>query len=245
MLGIGTGIDHSSVVEPADLKELTGNTATSLQLWLKNNTDVTTSQWKDSSGNDNHATQSSEADQATVSGGGLDFEETESDHYDLASTITIAQNQGFCMAAVIEQESASDNMILSKDTNDHIKIADQSTFRIVSNDDTQTTTTMRFTDGAVLAAGSKMLILVNRSAGAENRFTFFKNGTQLTFDTDTSSNEAQGENPFGFDINVLGARSGASQFFDGKILELAFWNRALTATEIADVNSYLQEIHGL
>ena len=109
MLGIGTGIDHSSVVEPADLKELTGNTATSLQLWLKNNTDVTTSQWKDSSGNDNHATQSSEADQATVSGGGLDFEETESDHYDLTSTITIGANQGFCVAFVIEMETVSNN----------------------------------------------------------------------------------------------------------------------------------------
>ena len=135
-------------------------------------------------------------------------------------------------------------MILSKDSNDHIKIADQNTFRIITNVDTQTTTSMKFTDGAVLAAGPKMLILVNRSSAGE-RFTFFKNGTQLTFDTDTSTNEAEGENPFGFDINVLGSRAGTSQFFDGKILELAFWNGALTAQEIVDVNYYLKNVHGL
>ena len=246
MLGIGTGINYASEsAVSTDLKQATSGSAEGLRLWLQNGVGVTAAKWADSSGFDNHATQSSEANQAAVSGGGLDFEETESDHYDLASTITISENQGFCMAAVIDQESASDNMILSKDSNDHIKIADQNTFRFISNDDTQTTTTMRFTDSTVFAAGSKMLILLNRSAGAANRFTFFKNGTQLTFDTDTSTNEAEGENPFGFDINVLGARAGTSQFFDGKILEIAFWNRSLTAQEITDVNSYLLSIHGL
>ena len=90
-----------------------------------------------------------------------------------------------------------------------------------------------------------MLILLNRSAGASNRFSFFKNGTELTANTDTSSNEAAGENPGGFDLNVLGAKEGSSQFFDGIIHEVAFWNRSLTSTEIADVNSYLKNFHGL
>ena len=240
-MSLSLGLSASS----SSYQEFTLTDTSDLSLWLKNNTGVTAAKWTDSSGNNNHAIQTNSGNQAALSGGGLDFEETESDHYDLASTITISENQGFCMAAVIDQESASDNMILSKDSNDHIKIADQNTFRFISNDDTQTTTTMRFTDSTVFAAGSKMLILLNRSAGAANRFTFFKNGTQLTFDTDTSTNEAEGENPFGFDINVLGARAGTSQFFDGKILELAFWSKSLTATEIAEVNSYLQNIHGL
>ena len=240
MLGLGNSVSGSSYVS-MDLKDAT----TDLELWLKNGVGVTAAKWDDSSGNNNHATQATEINQATVSNGGLDFEETDSAHYDLTSTITIAENQGFCMAVVVDQESASDNTILSKDSNDQIRIADQNTFTIVTNDPTQTTTSMKFTDGAVLAAGPKMLILVNRSAGVSNRFTFFKNGTQLTFDTDTSSNEAEGENPFGFDINVLGSRAGTSQFFDGKILELAFWSKGLNAQEIADVNSYLQGIHGL
>ena len=72
-----------------------------------------------------------------------------------------------------------------------------------------------------------------------------KNGVALTADVDTSSNEATGENPNGFDFDVLGSREGTGNFFDGVIHEVAFWSKGLSATEIADVNSYLQEIHGL
>jgi hypothetical protein len=244
MLGGFLGVTGGNYVE-ADLKDSTESAAVAnLSLWLKNDTGVTAAKWTDSSGNNNHATQSTEGNQATVSGGGLDFEADDSTHYDLTSTITIAENQGFCIAVVVDQETVGDNMILSKDSNDHIKIADANTFRIIANDDTQTQTNFRFV-GNEFAAGSKMLILVNRSAGAANKFTFFKNGTQLTPNTDTSTNEAEGENPYGFDINVLGARAGTSQFFDGKILELAFWIRSLTTQEITDVNEYLKEIHGL
>jgi hypothetical protein len=214
-----------------------------LALWLQNGVGVTAAKWDDSSGNANHATQSTEANQATVSGGGLDFEESDSAHYDLTSTITIAENQGFCIAVVMDQETVSNNTILSKDTDDQIQVVTNGRFRVRSNADTDTTTNFDV-DETPFGSG-KMLLLLNRSAGASNRFTMFKNGTQLTFNTDTSTNEAEGENPYGFDINVLGSRAGGSQFFDGKILELAFWSKGLSATEIADVNSYLQGIHGL
>jgi len=243
VLGLGiSGFPFEGI--STDLHQATSGTAAGLRLWLKNDTGVTAAKWTDSSGLDNHATQSTEGNQAAVSGGGLDFEKDNSDHYDLVSTITIAENGGFCLAVVVDQETVTDNMILSKDSNDHIKIADANTFRIIANDDTQTTTNFKF-EGNEFAAGSKMLILVNRSAGATNRFSFFKNGTELTPNTDTSTNEAEGENPYGFDINVLGARAGTSQFFDGKILELAFWSRSLNSAEITDVNEYLKEIHGL
>ena len=242
MLGVGLNGDSGRYMHK-DLQVVTENgQAVNLSLWLKNGVGVTAAKWADSSGNDNHATQSTEGNQAAVSGGGLDFTTGNSDHYDLASTITIAENQGFCIAVVFNQETLGDNMILSKDSNDHIKIADAHTFRIITNDDTQVTTNFKF-EGNEFAASSKMLILVNRSAGAANRFTFFKNGTQLTPNTDTSSGEAEGENPYGFDINVLGARAGTSQFFDGKILELAFWSRSLTSQEIVDVNNYLKQTH--
>ena len=89
------------------------------------------------------------------------------------------------------------------------------------------------------------MFLLNRSAGASNRFSFYKNGAVVTANTDTSSNEAAGENPYGFDIDILGSLQGSGSFFDGKILEVAFWNRSLTTQEIADVNSYLQLIHEL
>ena len=93
--------------------------------------------------------------------------------------------------------------------------------------------------------GTKFLLLVNRSAGASNRFTFMKNGVTLTPDVDTSTKEAAGENPNGFDLNVIGAKGGAGNFLDGKILELAFWSKSLNLQEITDVNDYLKSVHGL
>ena len=246
-LGLGVGYyglggeDMASGVS-TDLKQATSGAAAGLALWLKNDTGVTAAKWDDSSGYNNHATQSTEGNQAAVSSGGLDFERGESDHYDLTSTITISANGGFCLAVVLETESASGGTILSKDASDQFRIVDANTLRFKSD---TTDTTTNFVVSSAFANGSKMLLLLNRSAGASNRFTLMKNGSTLTPDTDLSANEAEGENPYGFDLNVLGSLSGSSDFFDGKIYELAFWTRALTAQEIADVNSYLQGIHGL
>jgi hypothetical protein len=250
-LGLGVGYyslggeDMASAVS-TDLKQATSGTAAGLRLWLKNDTDVTAAQWKDSSGNDNHAAQSTEGNQAAVSGGGLDFEADNSHHYDLASSITIAENQGFCMAIVLTRESTSTQAVFSDSTNEQLSFQTGTTkFRLKANDPGNTTTDAAFATNT-FAAGSKFLFLVNRSAGASNRFTFFKNGVALTADTDNSSNEAAGENPNGFDFDTLGAtNSGSGNFMDGIIHELAFWNRSLTSQEITDVNSYLQSIHGL
>ena len=242
MLGLGVDSTMMYAFSGMDLKQATSGTAAGLRLWLKNNTGVTAAKWTDSSGNNNHATQATEANQAAVSGGGLDFEEGDSTHYDLTSTITINENQGFCLAVVIDQETVSNNIILSKDAGDQVGIINTNRFRLKT--DVNTTTTTNFHVPGEFDTG-KMLILLNRSAGASNRFTMFKNGVQLTFDTDNSLNEAEGENPFGFDINVLGMRGDDAHFFDGKILELAFWERSLTTQEIVDVNYYLKDIHGL
>ena len=241
-MGLGLGLSAaSSSYMSMDLRDAT----TDLELWLKNDNDVTAAKWEDSSGNDNHAVQSTEANQAVVSGGGLDFEADDANHYDLTSTITIAENAGFCFAAVLEIETQSgDNTILSKDSNDQIRITSDSAFRFRANASIDRSTTFVF-ESNTFPTATKLLVLLNRSAGVLNRFTFFKNGIQLTPNTDSSTAEAEGENPFGFDINVIGAKGGAGNFFDGKILELAFWSKGLNATEIADVNSYLQEIHGL
>ena len=242
-LSLGLGADSSSY------QEFTLTDISDLSLWLQNGVGITSdesnrvSKWDDQSGNSRHATQSSTGDMALLSGGGLDFEESDSDHYDLASTITIAENAGFCLAVVIDQETVSNNTILSKDADDQFQIVNSGRIRFRANDDTDTTTNFDV-DETPFGTG-KMLLLLNRSAGASNRFTMFKNGTQLTFNTDTSTAEAAGENPNGFDINVVGANAGGSQYFDGKILELAFWSKSLNVTEIAEVNSYLQEIHGL
>jgi len=237
MLGLGLEVTSSEYQQ-----EFTITDVSDLSLWLQNGVGVTAAKWDDSSGNNNHVTQSTEVNQATVSGGGLDFEASESDHYDLTNTITIGVNGGFCLAVVVELENLS-GVVLSKDANDQFRFVDATTFRFKS-DTTDTTTSFVFESGT-FATGTKTLVLLNRSAGATNVFTVSKNGVELTPDTDFSTNEAAGENPHGFDLNVLGANAGSSQFFDGKILELAFWSKGLTRFEMLKVNNYLKSVHGL
>ena len=236
-LGLGLGASQSSYISflPTDISNLA--------LWLQNGVGVTAAKWDDSSGNNNHATQSTEGDQATVSGGGLDFEEGESDHYDLTSTITIAQNQGFCVAIVMDTETATNNYIFSKDANDQIQIVNAQTFRIKTNDPGNIVTDIVAASGTF--GNQKQLILVNRSAGASNRFSVFKDGSAVTIDSDNSSNEAAGENPNGFDINVLGSKAGSSDFFDGIMFEVLFFDKGLSSTEISNLNDYLTSKHGL
>ena len=75
-LGLGLGLTQGSYISfiPTDISNLA--------VWFQNGVGVTAAKWDDSSGNNNHATQSTEANQADVSGGGLDFEQSDDDHYD-------------------------------------------------------------------------------------------------------------------------------------------------------------------
>jgi hypothetical protein len=236
-LGLGLSITSGGYISflPTDISNLA--------LWFQNGVGVTAAKWDDSSGNDNHATQSVEANRADVSGGGLDFEQGDSDHYDLASTITIAENQGFCVAIVMDTETSSNNFIFSKDANDHLQIKDGQTFLVKTNDPGVITTEIVCPSGTF--GNQKQLILVNRSAGASNRFSVFKNGSEVTIDSDNSTNEAAGENPNGFDINVLGSQAGTGNFFDGIMFEVLFFDKGLSSSEISDLNNYLTSKHGL
>tara|TARA_R100000742_G_C4261216_1_gene78993 strand:+ start:369 stop:1082 length:714 start_codon:yes stop_codon:yes gene_type:complete len=237
MLGLANSVSGSSYVS-MDLKDAT----TDLELWLKNDTGVTAAKWDDSSGNANHATQSTEGDQAAVSGGGLDFERDNSDHYDLASSIAIADQGGFCLAIVVTLETSdNDNSIFSDSGNELIKFAATNKFKLNMNNPGVESATLQYASNSFPAA-TKFLLLFNRSAGATARYTLFKNGTELTLDTDNSTGT---ENSNGFDIDTLGSKGGSSDFFDGIMHEVAFWSKGLNAQEIADVNSYLQSVHGL
>ena len=260
MLGIGTGIVYAGSVG-GDLNDITDGSAAGLKLWLKNDTGILAdgSRWRDSSGNDNHVNQSTEGNRASLYGGGLKFQGGQNDHYDLTNTITIAAQQGFCLAAVVGRNGGFTSTILSDGANEFFSlgianpphVSNSGVFRFSADAPSQRVTDFHFGPNTFGPTGtpppnpSPFLILLNRSNGAGNQFTFMKNGNDITPDTDASSNEAVGENSHGFQVSVLGAKNGSSDYFNGNILELAFWNRSLTTVEIADVNSYLQSTHGL
>jgi len=240
MLGLGNTLPASAT--PADLTTLT----TDLALWLKNGL-ATVSQWSDASGNSNHATQGTSGNQAAVSGGGLDFEEDNSDHYDLANMITVAEDGGFACAWVMETESATSNTILSDTANETIQVQNSSKIRLFTNDPGNVTTQLHAATGTPFGA-SKMLILLNRTAGGSGAFSVYKNGTEITIEADSggnSTNADAGDNTNGFTIDTLGSKGGSTNFFDGKLYMVAFWTKSLSAVEIASVNSYLKGVHGL
>jgi hypothetical protein len=247
MLGLTNNLLGSTTT--VDLKTLTTN----LALWLQNGVGITSnvdspyrvSQWNDSSGNSNHATQGAEGNQADLVSGGLDFEEGETDHYDFTS-IAIANEGGFCMAWVQQSESSSINTLFSETNNEMIQIQNSSKLRLVTNGSGSGVTTQIHVDGTPFG-NAKALFLLNRTAGSSGAFSVFKNGVELTIEPDSGDSTLadDGANTHGFSIDVLGSRSGADHNFDGKIFEIAFWQKSLSATEIAGVNSYLKSKHGL
>ena len=237
MLGLGNSITSGYI-------PFTLTSVSSLALWLQNGVGVSASQWNDSSGNNNHAIQGTGGNQATVSDGGLDFEETETDHYDFTN-IAIADEGGFCIAWVQQSESASINTLLSDTNNEMIQIQNSSKLRLVTNDPSVITTQIHV--NGTPFGNAKAVFLLNRTAGSSGAFSVFKNGIELTIQPDSgdSTNADAGANTHGFSVDTLGARNGSDHIFDGKIFELAFWNRSLTSGEIADVNGYLKNFHGL
>jgi hypothetical protein len=236
MLGLGNSIGGPDVFR--DL-----NDVPSLQLWLKNGIGVAVDQWDDSSRKGRHVRQATSGNQAAVSGGGLDFEEGGSHHYDFLPAIGIEKNQGFCVAWVIETESGSNNTILSDTNNEAIQIQNGSKIRIYTDDDSNITTQLHV--GSAFGT-SKMQILLNRTGAGV--WTLYKNASELTIEADSgsSSNSDNGVNVNGFTLDTVGVRNAvAGTYLDAKLYELAVWDRALTTGEMVEVSTYLKDKHSL
>ena len=236
MLGSGLGIPLGSVIVSKSPLSI----GSSLALWLQNDTGVAVGQWDDSSGNSNHAIQGTSGNQAVVADGGLNFDGS-NDHYDL-NTITVANDSAFCLAIVLNQDTVANNTILSKTANEVVSIKDAQTIEFKTNGNGNVTTELVVPNGTFTTT-QKLLVVLNRDINGA--FSIFQNGNAVTIDVDNSTNAAEGENQGGFTLDVLGSNAGISNFFDGKILDLAFWNGELSQQDIADVNGYFTGIHGL
>jgi hypothetical protein len=240
MLGLGTGIHYSGAPSEFGLGDV-GR----LSLWYKNNTDITTAQWNDQSGNNRHAVPVNESNLAAVSEGGFDFEEGESDCYEFSPEIVVAAEAGFSLAVVMHTESSTNNTLFSDTNNETLSFQNVNIFRVLTN--TPSNTTSKFYKSGTYST-NKMVVLVNRTAGASGEYSIFKNGTAVAYEASSGASTLAdaGENTGGFTLDTFGARSaGPDHFFDGKIYEIAFWNSELTATEITKVNDYLKDKHGL
>jgi len=237
MLGLGANIAMSD-------RLFSLNDISDLSLYLKNGVGVSLAQWDDSSGNANHATQATSGDQGELLEGGLHFEKDEGDHYDLGTEITISAQQGFTLFFVAEIEAIAQNAtILSKASTIHF-------FEMMSGGDNirlrlGSTNTVVGPDTQNLwgnAAGKFLMTLV-REAGSTGNIILYNKGVLLS-----QATAGQAANTGDAEYSIIGARGGdgsEDRFIDGTIYELAFYEKQLSAYELADVHSYLIDKHGL
>ena len=93
-MSLGLGIVNELLETPVDWLPNEESLATPLHLWLQHNVDVATGSWLDSSNKNNEATQTTSANQPTLSHGGLNFDQSgggsSKQFLDLGTTIEIA-----------------------------------------------------------------------------------------------------------------------------------------------------------
>ena len=253
MLGLGNGLEYqnsnffSKYWDPTFISPGAGE----LSIWLKFDTGHTSSlgavsAWKDASGNSNHATQAAAGDQATQkevgSTGkyGLDFEAGEGDHYDFASAVEIAEEEGFIIFLVCEVESVSANMTILglnavthflefKAGGDNIRIRLGSTTTDIAPDDTN----------QFHSAAGKFLVTIIREKGDPGNLVLYRDGNVLA-QSSQATNSGDGE------FATLGVRN-ADRFFDGVVYEFLMYEniRDWNDIEIANMHSYLMQIHDI
>ena len=228
MLGIATGITNTSYQWQPN------HVGADLKLWLRNGVGVAAAQWDDSSGNSNHVVQGTGGNQATVSGGGLEFDGSD-DHYDITE-IVCSDREAFMFFIVIEPDNVSNRVMLGDGTNEGL-VEIQTNKRIRVKIDGDTAISPTFSE-VQFPAGEKYVLGIQREAGATGNINVYKDGTLLT-----PTSQLADSGPIAF--NSISGR-GSDRYFDGHIYELLFYDTAdLTTGEIGKINNYLVNKHTL
>ena len=241
MLGLANGITNTSYQWQPNM------VSAEMALWLRNGVGVTAAQWDDSSGNSRHIRQATGGDQAVVSGGGLDFEGSEADHYDIAtSEISIAEQESFMVFAVCEIESYdSPNSLLGISANSaflEFQTATRLRMKMLTGGGSSVDTdTIQYAAGT-FATGEKALFGIQRMAGGTGLVKVFKNGSLLPV---ASLPLGDGNNAGAINFDVVAMRND-DRHFDGKIYEMIVYKtEGLKPSEIDKINNYLINKHSL
>jgi hypothetical protein len=216
-----------------------------IRLWLKNNTNVAVGEWSNHATGDTavDAEQAVSGNQAVVSGGGLDFDGT-NDHYrmlDGSSSVydfDIAAQEGLTIACVFDRDADADHTILSSANDNHyIQVDSGSDTITIKLGTTATTITPNVND--MWVNGTKVLMTLVREAGTTGNIRLYADGVELYQST-------QAANPGDGEFNTLAYRSsGTPNYFNGKIYELAMWNKALSTAELLESHEYFKTIHSI
>ena len=216
-----------------------------IRIWLQNNEDVATGEWSNQATGDTavDAEQATSGNQAAVSGGGLDFDGT-NDHYDFLDgssalyDFDIAAQEGLTIMCVFDRDADADHTILSSGDDDHyIQVDSGSDTITIKLGSTATTITPNVND--MWANGTKVLMTLVRESGTTGNIKLYADGN-LLYQSSQAANPGDGE------FDTLGVRStGTPNYFNGKIYELALWNKQLSTAELLEAHVYFKTIHSI
>ena len=237
MLGLANGITNTSYQWQPNM------VSAEMALWLRNGVGVTAAQWDDSSGNSRHIRQATGGDQATVSGGGLDFEGSEADHYDITGAdIEIAAQEAFMVFIVCDIESYDSNNSLLGVSGTGAFLEFQNTTRLRIKTSTGGDTDIIQYATGTFATGEKAVFGVQRESGGTGLVKVFKNGSLLAV---AATPTGDGNNTGAITFDVVAMRND-DRHFDGKIYEMIVYEAAdLKTSEINKINNYLINKHSL
>ena len=225
MLGIGNSITSSAFYDdvswaPTDVDGLV--------IWHKNDTNIAVGQWNDSSGNNNHATQSTSGNQASMDKGGFHFDGSD-DYYEYGTQLNIGASEGYTLAMVYHLDSHSvKNVVFSKDANStFFEFFDGDTVRINYGGNVVNL------NGGTHEAGSDRILVVTRESDGTHRL--FENGSDTQVTTGSQTGAAVWEN--------FGIRNDNDRPFNGKIYEIMVWdNVTLGGSDLTNLNTYLKNV---
>lgn len=202
-----------------------------MALWLDGLVSATGAAWNDQSGNGNHATQVTGANQPTVSSGAVIFDGT-NDSYTLGSTITVPDD-GFTTYVVADRNGTGDRCFCSGTPSAAYELRLSGDHRVTllrsHNTDTGSSTS--------IVPDAKRLITV---VSTINLRSFFVN-TVADGTNATTVSSWGGINRIGCGYD--GANN--TDFFNGSIYEILMYTDAHDTTTRDTVEAYLMTKHGL
>ena len=255
MLGLGSNLYNASVVGGLVFPDQ----MTGIQLWLRGEDELNFGHistmtdtavegevhWQDSSGNDNHATQTDFNYFPTIMSSGkfMRFSHSDDDHLSF-STISIPTANGagagaytFCAVVKPASYSGTQNTILSADVNDFFEL--QSNDQIRLNYDSGTSVLHPDTNN-LFTAGSLYAITITRDTNGAHKL--YRNTNLLTL-TGTGILNLTNTN-YGT-IDCLGARDKATpdRGFDGDMYEIV-WINGDPNDNVSSLHEYIEAKFG-
>ena len=217
MLGLGSGLAFSGVNNNSVLDTIAG-----LQVWLQNGVGVTAAKWNDSSGNGNHAVQTTEGDQGALEDGGIDFS---GGNMDFTDKITLGSFTVFI--ALESNVEDSQSLIGNADGSDFIRINQTASNEFRSN---------RTGIGALIVSHSTDFTYEGEGSGVERFVMMFRQEDDNTVDigvnADIDSFALSSSTGADMEFEHLGSQNaGKSNPFNGTIYEVAIYNSNLSASD--------------